>query len=347
MVDRPHPLHRPVGDPLGERPVACVEPVGGRGDRAVGVRAVLEDAPHDAGRRRVRAGAVTRERRAGTRRSSSAASPRAAPRAGRTSRPRARALQIVTRRPWSIAQAPMCGESARTRRQRVERVGEVELAVGGRRSSRHRSRLRPAGARTAAPAARRRGDSTATSAERAKIGPASSVGPIAKASCAAIGPASSALTVSWIVTPVVSSPARIARSTGAAPRQRGSSDGWTLSQSELARAGRGDQEPVGADDDRVDRVGRQLGPLGLDAPGCRGARRPPSRAARASLRPRPRGASGRVSRKAISWLRRPSRSSTSAPKDAVAATAIRITSGRSAAAARRAPACGARRRCGR
>ncbi len=30
-------------------------------------------------------------------------------------------------------------------------------------------------------------------------------------------------------TPVRSSPAMIARSTGAAPRQRGSSDGWTLS----------------------------------------------------------------------------------------------------------------------
>ena len=34
-----------------------------------------------------------------------------------------------------------------------------------------------------------------------------------------------------IVTPVSSSPASIARSIGAAPRQRGSSDGWTLSSS--------------------------------------------------------------------------------------------------------------------
>ena len=31
-----------------------------------------------------------------------------------------------------------------------------------------------------------------------------------------------------IETPVSASPAMIARSTGAAPRQRGSSDGWTL-----------------------------------------------------------------------------------------------------------------------
>ena len=32
-----------------------------------------------------------------------------------------------------------------------------------------------------------------------------------------------------IETPVVASPAMIARSIGAAPRQRGSSEGWTLS----------------------------------------------------------------------------------------------------------------------
>jgi hypothetical protein len=41
--------------------------------------------------------------------------------------------------------------------------------------------------------------------------------------------------VSWIVTPVSTSPARMARSTGAAPRQRGSSDGWTLRKSERSR----------------------------------------------------------------------------------------------------------------
>jgi hypothetical protein len=34
-----------------------------------------------------------------------------------------------------------------------------------------------------------------------------------------------------IDTPVSSSPAIIARSIGAAPRQRGSSDGWTLTSS--------------------------------------------------------------------------------------------------------------------
>ena len=38
-----------------------------------------------------------------------------------------------------------------------------------------------------------------------------------------------------IVTPVSVSPAMIARSTGAAPRQRGSSDGWTLSHRWRAR----------------------------------------------------------------------------------------------------------------
>ena len=47
MVDRAHPLHRPVGDPLRERAVARVELAGRRRERAVGVGVVLEDAPHD------------------------------------------------------------------------------------------------------------------------------------------------------------------------------------------------------------------------------------------------------------------------------------------------------------
>ncbi len=41
------PLHRPVGEALRKRAVAVVEPRDGGGKRAVGVRLVLEDAPHD------------------------------------------------------------------------------------------------------------------------------------------------------------------------------------------------------------------------------------------------------------------------------------------------------------
>ena len=51
-----------------------------------------------------------------------------------------------------------------------------------------------------------------------------------------------------------------------------------------------------------------------------------------SRRPRPRGRSGRVRRPSISW-RAASRSSTSAPNGAVAATASRIVARRRAAAA--------------
>ena len=45
-VDRARALHRAVGEPLGERAVAGVEPCDGRGERAIGVRLLLEDAPH-------------------------------------------------------------------------------------------------------------------------------------------------------------------------------------------------------------------------------------------------------------------------------------------------------------
>ena len=51
VVDRAHPLHRPVGDPLGERAVALVEPGRSGREGPVGVRLVLEHAPHDLERR--------------------------------------------------------------------------------------------------------------------------------------------------------------------------------------------------------------------------------------------------------------------------------------------------------
>ena len=51
---------------------------------------------------------------------------------------------------------------------------------------------------------------------------------IGSASWAQIGPLSRPAVSRMIVAPVAASPAMIARSMGAAPRQRGSSDGWTL-----------------------------------------------------------------------------------------------------------------------
>ena len=47
VVDRPHALHRAVGDPLREPPVALVEAGRGRRERAVGVGVLLEDAADD------------------------------------------------------------------------------------------------------------------------------------------------------------------------------------------------------------------------------------------------------------------------------------------------------------
>ena len=85
----------------------------------------------------------------------------------------------------------------------------------------------------------------------------------------------------------------------------------------------GDEQAVGADDDgrRV-----ELEPLEPGARaggrGSRAARRRPSPEARVTFRPRPAAASGRV-RSAATSCRCASRSSTSAPNGAVAATAMR------------------------
>ena len=208
-----------------------------------------------------------------------------------------RARQIVTRRPCSVVHAPMCGESARTRRHASSgssrsssrSAGADLLGVGRRPSSGCGSNcgVRQHAVRAAAPRPRRSG---------AKTVPASSSGRSGTPPAPRSGPASSAATVSWIVTPVSSSPARIARSTGAAPRQRGSSDGMDVQPERLVEQRLRDQQAVGADHDRVDGlVGGSSGRSGW----CTGI---PSRSAAsfagggASLRPRPRGASGRVSR---------------------------------------------------
>ena len=87
--------------------------------------------------------------------------------------------------------------------------------------------------------------------------------------------------MSIVVTPVRSSPARIARSTGAAPRQRGSSEKWTFTHPTCGHrehVGRQDRA-VGDDDDRVRSERRE--PLGLARADASVARR------RSRARPRP------------------------------------------------------------
>ena len=92
----------------------------------------------------------------------------------------------------------------------------------------------------------------------------------------------------------------IARSIGAAPRQRGSSDGWTLSIGELGEQRLADQLPEGADDDRLGRGGADplqrrlvVDVLGLQQLDPELARRPRRPAAAACLLPRPLAAVGR------------------------------------------------------
>ena len=132
------------------------------------------------------------------------------------------------------------------------------------------------------------------------------------------------------------------RRRAAPPRQQRRMD----VQPERAREQPGrDVEAVRADDDALD-LGGQLRPLRLVDGDAELAAPPPSPAARRACRPRPRGASGRVSSQATSCVSA-RRSSTSAPSGAVAATPMRISAGRRGAAASRAPLCGARRRCGR
>ncbi len=91
-----------------------------------------------------------------------------------------------------------------------------------------------------------------------------------------------------IETPVRSSPAMIARSIGAAPRQRGSSDGWTLSirwsessGSLISAPNAHTQTTSGrAGDPRARRlVVDPLGLVELDAELARGVRRPAARPA--------------------------------------------------------------------
>ena len=248
-----------------------------------------------------------------------------------------------------LAHAPMCGESARTRRTR-SRQDPTGRARGRRRRSSPRTSRRPRpAARTAARRAEPRRASARPPRRSVRTRRPASSWPIGNASCAAIGPASSSATVRWIVTPVSSSPARIARSTGAAPRQRGSSDGWTFSHRrplEQRAAGCRARTRTRRPSERRSPPAAPGAPVGRRE--CRAARQPPSPAA-----PRSCGRGRRAHPAASAATRhraRPRAARARRPRmAAVAATAIRmpLSAGRRGAAARRAPACGARRRCGR
>ena len=126
-----------------------------------------------------------------------------------------------------------------------------------------------------------------------------------------------------IETPLSSSPAMIARSIGAAPRQRGNSDGWTLtiqcsdSSGSLIRAPNAHTQTASGPTAAIS--ARDCSSL-TDA-GCSSSI-PSSRAASAtgggaSLRPRPRGRSGRVTTSAGRWAESASRLSTAAANSEV------------------------------
>ena len=118
---------------------------------------------------------------------------------------------------------------------------------------------------------------------------------------AAIGPVSSPSSICMMVTPVSASPASSARSIGAAPRQRGSSEAWTLRQPRrgaASTAARQDQ-PIGRDHRGIEpERGEGGGLVGVEPLGHaqRRARPPPPHAAPARAaaggRARPAAAAG-------------------------------------------------------
>ena len=248
VVERAHHLDRAVRDPLREGPVARVETgvssERGRRDRRrrpprrpagrPGTRPLAPSAQPAAGTRRPSCGAFLPAARRGARR----------PPATRSESCRAsRARHTVSGRPSTTPRAPMCGR-ARARGSRAPPAGRAQS------SSRSAGPIfsayvapssgcgvKPGSGRTSS----RR--SSATAADRSYTAPASSSGSMANARCAATGPASSSAVVRWIVTPVSRSPAMIARSTGAAPRQRGRRDGWTFSQRRSPRSADGMRAP--------------------------------------------------------------------------------------------------------
>ena len=288
VIERPHPLHGAVGEALRERAVPLVQPGRGGAERVIGVRVVFEDAQEDLVRRPPRRAYLSPRSHA----SYSILRPPSGCTSSGSNEPSSatRARQTVTSRSWSSRpRSDVRGERADLVHQLRRRSREIEDAIGGRdlvgirdalvglRSIRRLRVLehvgRGARPRSAQPwrrARRRRPPARSRSAR-----------------CAAIGPASSSFTSSMIVTPVSSSPAISARSTGAAPRQRGRSDGCTFSQRRSCEQRLGNEAAVRDCDHRrraevqagLERVGLQhRDPERLC--GCLGRRR-------ASFRPRP------------------------------------------------------------
>ena len=190
-------------------------------ERAVGVGVVLEHAPHDV-EGDARAGAITADAAEELVVAHPALRPSGCTSTGTNAPSSRRARQTVTRRPVE------CRPRADVRRERadaapgVDRVGEIELAVGGARSSRRRSCLPRAAARTRARAARRRAAVRRPRPSARRSCPRRRRARSGSGSCAATGPASSASTVSWIVTPVslVAGEDRALDRRGAAPARQ-------------------------------------------------------------------------------------------------------------------------------
>ena len=145
-------------------------------------------------------------------------------------------------------------------------------------------------------------------ASRASRSPAVSRGPTASVTTPYTGPASSSLTMWNVVAPVTSSPCSRACCTGAAPRHAGSTEKCRLTQpcGGMSRADCGSSAPYAV-------TGQQSGPISRSRSRNAGSRTfagvstsmPASRASRATglgsrWRPRPAGASGRVTTAATS-----------------------------------------------
>jgi len=140
------------------------------------------------------------------------------------------------------------------------------------------------------------------SASRASSPAPVSSGSIGVRATASIAPASSALTTRMIVTPVSASPSMIARSIGDAPRQRGSSDAWTLTRPRRGSdsTGSGSRRPYAATtpSSGSNAAIASRNDASPSFVGCSTAR--PADSARAftgdaeTCRPRPRGLSGCV-----------------------------------------------------
>ena len=251
LVERADALHGSVGEPLRERALPFVEASGprcerrGRRRRPARTRVTAPRTRRGARRRAAISGA-----RAGTRRTPCAARLRAAPRGARARRRvasrRERALQTITRAARRRRRARRCAARARGRGSRaLARRGQVELAVRRPDLLGVRGAVSGCG-RTPARAARRR--SAARRSRRTVRTPcrrrprARARMPPARRSVRRRAPS----VVRWIVTPVCVSPAMIARSIGAAPRQRGRSDGCTLSQSARSSSTSGMSNPYAA-----------------------------------------------------------------------------------------------------